>query len=131
MFRRLLISILLVLLPLQGFAAANLAHCLPFQSEAQLHTGHYELATDTDALPLRTAYHHDATVTDADLHRAGDHGSHHHRLACCDNIVTVSGGVSPAGFPAVFGSLSPAEYKSALPSVFLEGLKRPPRSFLI
>ncbi|HWT71955.1 MAG TPA: hypothetical protein VN361_07215 [Oxalicibacterium sp.] len=130
MLRRLLISILLVVLPLQGFAAVNPAHCLQLQHDAHPHAGHHEQGVGVITSP-HAGHHHDAAGAGTGTQSAIDHASHHHRLTCCDNLAAVPGPVSAAGSPAVFGSPAAAEYKRVLTSVFLEGPQRPPTSFLV
>lgn len=148
MLRRLLIWIMLFALPLQGFAAVEMMHCAPLQHE-QVNTsptlddhvsGHQHQHTDHLATGVgeHHAHHHhdhadgplDAAASADDHHSSGSDSSPHvHKTVCCASALALTTSTSALFPPA--GSLVVSLYHvGALPTVFLEGPRRPPRSLL-
>lgn len=149
MLRRLLIWIMLFALPLQGFAALGMIHCEPSQHEQtsalstpENHVSHRHadhLAADAALMKSGSHGHHhhdhadgppDAAASVDDHHSSGSDSSHHvHKTACCAGALALTTSTS-AMFPPA-GSLITGQYNhGTLPSVFLEGPQRPPRSLL-
>lgn len=146
MLRRLLIWIMLFALPLQGFAAVEMMHCAPLQ-HVQVSTspklddhvsGHQHADHLATGVGGHHAHHHhdhadgppDATASADDHHASGSDSSHHvHKTACCASALALTTSTSslfpPAGSPVVG-----LYHVGALPTVFLEGPRRPPRSLL-
>lgn len=125
MLRRLILLLMIVAMPLQGLANAAAVHC-PITAHEGLanYSGHHGHPSET------------SNIASDDQEHAGHH-SHHHDggssphdqgTTCCAAAVAIA---SPPLF-AFPDEVSPAIALSdpgVLPSVFLEGPQRPPRSF--
>ncbi len=147
MLQRLLIWIMLFALPLQGFAAVGMIHCEPSQhaqanaaveDHAYGHRHADHLAADVGWMESGSHAHHhdhanaspDAADSADDHHSSGSDSSHHvHKTACCAGALALTTSTSALFPPA--GSLVVGLYDvGVLPTVFLEGPRRPPRSLL-
>ncbi len=150
MFRRLLIWIVMLALPLQSFAALGMIHCdlshqeltnavseLDHHMSADQHSDRFTADAglmENESHQHRHRHHADAhpdTPTSTDDHHSGDSDSSHHvhKTACCAGAVALTAS-SSAFFPPA-GSLIAGLYdEGILPTVFLEGPQRPPRSVL-
>lgn len=120
MLKRLFIWIMLIALPLQGFAAAAMIHCAPAQqASVHMHDG---------------MHHHDDGAQSANpQHQHG--GSHQAADKCSACSTCCMGAIVDAAVPTDF-SLPPVamplpQAVAPLPSIFLEGPQRPPRHLLV
>jgi hypothetical protein len=134
MFRRLFIWMMLFLLPLQSFAAANiLPHCAPSTHE-QTPVAFEHRHTETDTTPIKDTGHAHAssvaTTTSVDSHdHSGESDVSHHKTACCASVPAITtSSAAPLFSPASSATLFTYDV-GTLPSVVLEGPRRPPRFF--
>jgi len=123
MFKRLLIWIMLIALPLQSYAAASMIYCAP---------NHHGMAASSMADEhSQHAHHHDAGATDD--HSGKDHTPQKSADKCsaCSSCCLGTGATSafktdiatPSGSPVLVSH--PID---AFASVIPEGLQRPPRN---
>lgn len=130
MFRRLLIWIMLIALPLQSYAAAGMIYCAPTHHAV----GAVADSAHVHAEPDAHAHHHD------DMAMADEHSDHDHSApykngaskcsacsACCLGIAVIGTLDSrihlPAGSPIMV-----ARATHAHTSAILDGPQRPPRT---
>lgn len=142
MFRRWLIWIMLFALPLQGAASAGMIHCAPGQhghsnvAITKSHLSKHQHNVD-DAYSAKGAAHHHHAVkanTDSASQEIGifsSSDSHHSdKAACCAGGVLALTTIPSVMFPPQDVSISPSYSRSFWASVFLDALRRPPRSLL-
>lgn len=116
MLGRLLIWIVLCALPLQGFAALEMMHCSPLQ-----HAHHHP--DPADGLS-------DTATSVGDHHSSGSDSSYHvHKTTCCAGALALTT-TTAALFPPAHSLVVGLYHVGVLPTVFLEGPRRPPRTFL-
>ena len=126
---------MLVALPLQGFAAA-MVHCASSQhelAEIDNHTLNHSLKNHHPTHDNASIHHHDNESSDkstsADSHADNTDSRHLHKAACCVSAIALPANIASLLFSATTFVVS--FYKvGALPTVFLEGPKHPPRHFL-
>lgn len=130
MFRRLLIWIMLIALPLQSYAAAGMIYCEP---------AHHAVGATADSPHMHAGedahVHHHNDMAMADEHSDQDRSAPHKNSAskcsacsaCCLGIAVIgtldSRIHTPTGSPIMV-----ARATLAHASVILEGLQRPPRT---
>lgn len=129
-FRLLLLWLMAVALPLQGFAAAGAQHCVPMHERMQV----------TQAHDLGHGGHHGVAAADAD----GQAEAPGHSMpdpaaktgafkcsacaACCVALGLPASAAQLPGQPA--GGLQPSAAEASAAAFLTDGLERPPRSVL-
>jgi hypothetical protein len=130
MFRRLLLAILVIALPLQGVASTAMTHCGPSRHVA--FDAHYDHAADHHGSNADADQDHHPHYSSGDASHHGNdsnHSGHGDKSDCCASTVAIA--TSLAGtFPPAGPPVASLYVAGALPSVFLEGLRRPPRTLL-
>jgi hypothetical protein len=132
MLSRLIIWILLVLLPLQSFAAIGLIQC-PADGEraGQVHHSHVSQTTGRGVIAsaaMQTSTHVEHSVSHVDVHKLTDAGHHHsHKLPCCSDGAIIFSPNVPLSLKSELFTAAADLDPVGLTSVFLEGPKRPPR----
>jgi hypothetical protein len=129
MLRVLIVWIMLLAVPLQGFAAATMIPCAPPAAGAQYEHDHESMADDTDA---STTHQHDEDIASA---TQGDHHpAPHHQSGKCATCATCA---ACAAMVPSFLAVLPVSAASSiiapfdqqiLPSVDLALPERPPRA---
>jgi len=125
MLRRLFLLLMMIAMPLQGLANAPTVHCpITAHEGVASHAGHHGHPAETSNVASEERVH------------AGHH-SHHHDggsspqdqgATCCAAAVAIASAPLFA-FPDEVSPAIALRTSGILPSVFLEGRRRPPRSF--
>ncbi|MDE2598426.1 MAG: hypothetical protein KGL40_02255 [Rhodocyclaceae bacterium] len=122
MFKRLILWIMLIALPLQSYAAAAMMHCAPrHEAAAQVSVHHHD---DNDGMAMHK--HADDGASKA----SGAHSAANSKCSACSTccLVGMAATNSIAVAPTLDGTPVLVPHPElALPSVVLEGQKRPPR----
>jgi hypothetical protein len=98
LLKSLIVWLMLVAIPFQGFASATKLVCAPMQSSPQIakmaeaSAGHHDHHATVNAAQLDEPDHHTATQADSDDHTA----AHHHTGGKCNSCATCCFGAAMA-----------------------------------